>query len=110
MPHAFGDGPHKCIGMHLAKLEVKIVLEEFAKRVEAFSITDESKISAQITKDSFKYLKNPNPAKFKSSSMKTKKIFELANMISLCIKLCVVLFSLTHDLGLNFNTNARSGA
>lgn len=46
MHHAFGDGPHKCIGMHLAKLEVKIVLEEFAKRVEAFSITDESKISA----------------------------------------------------------------
>lgn len=46
MHHAFGDGPHKCIGMHLAKLEVKIVLEEFAKRVEAFSITDESKITA----------------------------------------------------------------
>ena len=29
--HAFGDGPHKCIGMHLAKLEIKSVLEEFAK-------------------------------------------------------------------------------
>ncbi|EJW21677.1 cytochrome P450 [alpha proteobacterium IMCC14465] len=46
MHHAFGDGPHKCIGMHLAKLEVKIVLEEFAKRVDSFSITDESKITA----------------------------------------------------------------
>ena len=46
MHHAFGDGPHKCIGMHLAKLEVKIVLEEFAKRVDTFSITDESKIMA----------------------------------------------------------------
>ena len=46
MHHAFGDGPHKCIGMHLAKLEVKIVLEEFAKRVDTFSINDESKIKA----------------------------------------------------------------
>ncbi|HAK97997.1 MAG TPA: cytochrome P450 [Rhodobiaceae bacterium] len=46
MHHAFGDGPHKCIGMHLAKLEVKIVLEEFAKRVDTFLITDESKIRA----------------------------------------------------------------
>ena len=46
MHHAFGDGPHKCIGMHLAKLEIKIVLEEFAKRVDAFSISDESKIIA----------------------------------------------------------------
>lgn len=46
MHHAFGDGPHKCIGMHLAKLEIKIVLEEFAKRVDAFSISDKSKIKA----------------------------------------------------------------
>lgn len=46
MHHAFGDGPHKCIGMHLAKLEIKIVLEEFTKRVDAFSISDESKIKA----------------------------------------------------------------
>ena len=48
MHHAFGDGPHKCIGMHLAKLEIKIVLEEFAKRVDAFSISDESKIKAHV--------------------------------------------------------------
>ena len=46
MHHAFGDGPHKCIGMHLAKLEIKIVLEEFTKRVDAFSISDKSKIKA----------------------------------------------------------------
>mgnify|MGYP001096255880 CR=1 FL=1 len=46
MHHAFGDGPHKCIGMHLAKLEINIVLEEFIKRVKAFEISDHSKVTA----------------------------------------------------------------
>lgn len=46
MHHAFGDGPHKCIGMHLAKLEVRIVLQEFAKRVGSFAIADENRVSA----------------------------------------------------------------
>ena len=46
MHHAFGDGPHKCIGMHLAKLEIRIVLEEFMKRVSAFEISDITKVTA----------------------------------------------------------------
>lgn len=44
--HAFGGGPHKCIGMHLAKLEINIVLEEFAKRVSGFTISDQDQITA----------------------------------------------------------------
>jgi cytochrome P450 len=44
--HAFGGGPHKCIGMHLAKLEINIVLEEFAKRVSEFTISDQDQVTA----------------------------------------------------------------
>lgn len=36
---AFGYGPHTCIGMHLAKLEVKVVLERWLERVPTFRIT-----------------------------------------------------------------------
>lgn len=32
----FGYGVHKCMGVHLAKLEMRIMLEELAKRVERF--------------------------------------------------------------------------
>jgi len=37
--HAFGAGAHKCIGLHLAKLEVRVVLEEFCRRARAVSIS-----------------------------------------------------------------------
>lgn len=40
---AFGQGGvHVCLGMHLAKLEVKIALEELLKRVDKFEIIGES--------------------------------------------------------------------
>ena len=35
---AFGIGPHRCIGSHLARLEVRIAVEEFIKRVPKFSL------------------------------------------------------------------------
>ena len=35
---AFGIGPHRCIGSHLARLEVRIAVEEFIKRVPDFSL------------------------------------------------------------------------
>lgn len=46
MHHAFGDGPHKCIGMHLAKLELRVVLEELMKRVNKFEIAAADEITA----------------------------------------------------------------
>ena len=35
---AFGIGPHRCIGSHLARLEVRIAVEEFIRRVPQFSL------------------------------------------------------------------------
>ena len=42
--HAFGAGAHKCIGLHLAKLEVRVVLEEFCRRVSSVSLSSDRKI------------------------------------------------------------------
>ncbi len=42
--HAFGAGAHKCIGLHLAKLEVRVVLEEFCRRVSSVSLSTDRKI------------------------------------------------------------------
>lgn len=35
---AFGFGAHFCLGVHLAKLETKCLLREFAKRIESFEL------------------------------------------------------------------------
>ena len=35
---AFGIGPHRCIGSHLARLEVRIAVEEFIRRVPEFEL------------------------------------------------------------------------
>src|SRR5699024_8374510 len=36
---AFGVGAHRCLGSHLARLEMKVTLEEFLRRIPQYNLT-----------------------------------------------------------------------
>jgi cytochrome P450 len=37
---AFGRGPHRCLGSHLARLELRLILEEWHKRIPEYTLAD----------------------------------------------------------------------
>jgi cytochrome P450 len=40
-PHlAFGGGVHRCLGSHLARLELRVALREFHKRIPEYSLVE----------------------------------------------------------------------
>ena len=40
----FGSGPHRCVGSHLARLEMKVFIEEWVRRIPAFSLDAEGEL------------------------------------------------------------------
>ena len=43
--HAFGAGAHKCIGLHVAKMEVRVVLEAMFDRISSLELVSESAVT-----------------------------------------------------------------
>jgi len=44
-PHlSFGAGHHRCAGSHLARIEIRVFLEEWAKRISSFSLDEQCKV------------------------------------------------------------------
>ena len=40
----FGSGPHRCVGSHLARLEMKVFIEEWVRRIPTFAVDLEGEL------------------------------------------------------------------
>jgi cytochrome P450 len=45
---AFGAGPHRCLGSHLARLELRVFLEEWHERIPDYSIPDDADLGLRV--------------------------------------------------------------
>lgn len=45
---AFGAGPHRCLGSHLARLELKIALEEWHKRIPDYRVAPDAELTQHV--------------------------------------------------------------
>jgi cytochrome P450 len=53
---AFGTGPHLCLGMHLARLELKVMFEQFLSRVEEIEFVGQPERVYGVPTGGFKHL------------------------------------------------------
>lgn len=53
---SYGNGPHVCLGQHLARLEMRLLFEELAKRVDSAELAGEPKCMASLMVSGLKYL------------------------------------------------------
>ncbi|MGX9787744.1 cytochrome P450 [Mycobacterium sp. MMS18-G62] len=56
---AFGVGTHRCVGSHIARLELRVVLEELLRRIPDFTVDPESLVLARDAGIVFGYLQVP---------------------------------------------------
>ena len=56
---AFGSGPHYCLGMAFAKLEIKVVIKSLLKYIDKFTISEENP-TTYFNSNHFRGLKNLN--------------------------------------------------
>lgn len=61
---AFGGGPHRCLGSHLARMELRVAMEEFHKRIPEYELADGAEVhfSAGIRQAENLPLVFPTPA------------------------------------------------